>query len=172
MRTAAPRVGCSIPSCRRSVPSTSVTFHSGVGIICTHVPESTKDLKSCRKAHCPILWVVSNRTWPARFRRSAGHGSMRNCVGRLFLKVAGPPELPVLTLSWPWRAAASGRSFQARLLRHRPARCFERCPVRRVFERLVVFDERLLRLTLLHEHIAPPSPSAVTVRWRRRPSAS
>jgi hypothetical protein len=37
----------------------------------------------------------------------------------------------------------------------RSARCLERAPVRRVFERLVVFRQRLLRAPLLHQHITP-----------------
>jgi hypothetical protein len=69
------------------------------------------------------MWVVSNRTWPALFRRSAGHGLMRNCVGRFFLKVAGRPELPVWTRSGLPRTAAfhdlnvTQRSVAARMRR-------------------------------------------------------
>jgi hypothetical protein len=42
-----------------------------------------------------------------RFRRNAGHGSMINCVGRFFLKVAGRSALPVLTRCCLSRMSAS-----------------------------------------------------------------
>jgi len=65
-----------------------------------------------------------------------------------------------------WRAGTRTQTSQQTLLRseqltvaflprYRLARVLELLPVRRVFEGLVVFDERIFDLALLHEYIAP-----------------
>src|ERR1700688_4806141 len=62
---------------------------------------------------------------------------------------------PGLDPEEPFANDCSGEFQLALLLRGGLARFLELLPVRCVLERLVVLRERLFRLTLLHEHIAP-----------------
>jgi hypothetical protein len=84
---------------------------------------------------------------------------MRNCVGGFFLKVAGRPELPLLTA--PNRPVATGSYLEGRLhrvLRRRPASLVERLSVRDELQRLVALRERLFPTLLLRQDVAPRLP--------------